>query len=381
MSVNGTIEPRFARLREAFEEELSTGNELGGAIAVNVDGDLVVDLWGGYRDATKRLPWERDTIVNVWSTTKEVTALAVLLLVDRGLIDLDAPVAHYWPEFAENGKDAVLVRHLMSHTSGVSGWDRPWEVEDMYDWDKSIAQLARQAPCWEPGTASGYHANNQGHLLGEVVRRVSGMPLKVFVAAEIAGPLGIDLQIGATEADDHRIAEIVFKPTRPIDPDKVDMTSITMRTFTGPIADAGSANTEAWRRADMGALNGHTTARALARALSVISRGSVDGVSLSPNTIDRIFEEQASGVDLVLGAPLRWGIGYGLPEPATIPYLPTDERVCFWGGWGGSLTAMFPDRGVTISYVMNRMGRGVIGSDRSERYYRAILEGLESLNR
>lgn len=377
MSVNGTSEARFSSVREALADELSTGNELGGAIAVDLNGELVLDLWGGHRDAAQTLPWERDTIVNVWSTTKEVTALAVLLLVDRGLIDLDAPVAQYWPEFAQNGKDGILVRHLMSHTSGVSGWDRPWTVEDMYDWDKSVAQLARQAPWWEPGTASGYHANNQGHLLGELVRRVSGLPLKAFVAAEIAGPLEADLQIGAREDDDHRIAEIVFKPTRPIDPSLVDMDSIPIRTFTGPVAEAGLANTAPWRRADMGALNGHTNARALVRALSVISRGSVDGVSLSPNTIDRIFEEQASGPDLVLGAPLRWGIGYGLPEPATIAYLPTDERVCFWGGWGGSLTAMFPDRGLTISYVMNRMGRGVIGSDRSERYFRAILAALD----
>lgn len=375
MEIGGTHDERFGAVRTELEAQLASGNELGAAIAVDIDGETVVDLWGGHRDAARTLPWERDTIVNVWSTSKEITALAVLLLVDRGLVDLDAPVARYWPEFAQNGKDTIPVRQLMAHTSGVSGWDRPWTVEDMYDWDKAVEQLARQAPWWEPGTASGYHANNQGHLLGEIVRRVTGRTLKQFVADEIAGPLGVDLQIGAKEADDARIAEIIPPPPLPFDLGSLPPDAPVVRTFTGPVASAAAANTIAWRRADMGALNAHTNARALVRALSVISRGSVDGLSLSPATVDRIFDEQARGVDLVLGIPLRWGIGFGLPEPATIPYIP-DERICFWGGWGGSLTVMFPERRMTVSYVMNKMAPGIIGSDRSEAYLTAILGAL-----
>lgn len=377
MTVHGHCSDRFVRLRETFAANLGSGEELGAAISVDIDGETAVDMWGGHRDAAQTLPWEQDTIVNVWSTTKEITALAVLICVERGLIDLHAPVATYWPEFAQNGKDAIEVRHLMSHTSGVSGWETPFTLEQMYDWEASTAQLARQTPWWEPGTASGYHAQNQGHLLGEVVRRVSGKNLKQFVADEIAGPLGVDLQIGAQPEDDHRIAEVIPPPPLAIDLGTLDQDSPMFKTFTGPVADASAANTIPWRRADLGALNGHTNARALTRTFSVISRGGeLDGVRLlSEKTIDHIFDEQSRNVDLVLGVPLRFGIGFALPEPETLPYLP-DERICFWGGWGGSLTIMFPMQKMTVSYVMNKMAPGIIGSERAAAYVSAILDDL-----
>lgn len=374
MTVHGEHDPRFAGLRDLLEANVASGEELGAAVAVDLDGETLVDLWGGHADVARTRPWERDTIVNVWSTTKEITALAVLTLVDAGLVDVDEPVATYWPEFAKGGKEDVLVRHVMSHTSGVSGWEQPFALEQMYDWELATTRLAEQEPWWEPGTASGYHAQNQGHLLGEIVRRVTGTSLKQYVADEIAAPLGVDLQIGAGPEDDDRIAEVVPPPPLDIDFSQIDLQSPTARTFLGPIADANAANTIPWRRADLGALNGHTNARALARTFSVVSRGGeVDGVRLlSPATIDRIFEEQARGVDLVLGVPLRFGIGFALPEPATLPYLP-DERICFWGGWGGSMTVMFPERRLTISYVMNKMAPGIIGSDRSAAYLSEIL--------
>lgn len=377
MTPHGTADPRFDRLRDLFGANLESGEELGAAIAVDLDGETLVDLWGGHADVARTREWDRDTIVNVWSTTKEISALAVLVLVERGLVDLDAPVATYWPEFAQNGKEGVLVRHVMSHTSGVSGWEQPFVLEDMFDREASTARLAEQAPWWEPGTASGYHAQNQGHLLGEIVRRVSGRTLTQFVAEEIAGPLGGDLQIGATEQDDDRIAEIVPPPPLDIDLSAVAMDSPMVKTFTGPVADANAANTIPWRRAELGALNGHTNARALARTFSVVSRGGeVDAVRLlSKGTIDQIFREQSHGVDLVLGVPLRFGIGFALPEQETLPYLP-DERICFWGGWGGSMTVMVPDRGLTFSYVMNKMAPGIIGSERSAGYITEILAAV-----
>ena len=180
--VSGTCDARFEPVRAALAEQLDSGNDLGASIHVDVDGQAVVDIWGGWRDAEHASPWTEDTITNVWSTTKTVTNLAALMLADRGLLDPFAPVARYWPEFAENGKERIEVRHLMSHTSGVSGWEAPFTVPDMYDWELSTSRLAAQKPWWEPGTASGYHANNQGHLLGELVRRVTGQPLKAFVA-------------------------------------------------------------------------------------------------------------------------------------------------------------------------------------------------------
>ncbi|MCW0214053.1 MAG: beta-lactamase family protein [Pseudonocardia sp.] len=375
--VHGTCDERFGAVRAALESTIAADEELGASIFVDIDGQTVVDLWGGHRDEARTVPWTEDTITNVWSTTKTVTSLAALVLVERGLLDVHAPVARYWPEFAANGKQDIEVRHLMSHTSGVSGFDQPCVVEDLYDWAKSTARLAEQAPWWEPGTASGYHALNQGHLVGEVVRRVSGKTLKQFVAEEIAGPLGADFQIGARAADRHRIADVVPPPPLPFDLAEMDPLSPVVRTFTGPPANAADALTPGWRDADIGAANGHGNARSVARMLSAISLGgTVDGVKLlSPGTIDTIFEEQSNGVDLVLGVPLRFGIGYALPQLDTVPYIP-DERICFWGGWGGSLIIMVPDRRLTISYMMNRMGPGIIGSARAEKYTQAVFDAL-----
>ena len=377
--ISGSCDHRFEQVRHDLAQLVDAGEELGASIVLDLDGDIVIDMWGGYRDEARALPWVSDTITNVWSTTKTVTSLAALMLVDRGQLDVDAPVATYWPEFAAAGKEGVLVRHLMSHTSGVSGLEQPAVIEDLYDWEKSTARFAAQAPWWQPGTASGYHATNFGHLVGEIVRRITGKSLKQFVAEEIAGPLGADFQIGAVESDWDRIAPVVPPPPLPFDLSSLPPDSPTVRTLTGPPADANDANTPGWRRADMGAINGHGNARSVARILSVISRGGeVDGVRLlRPETIELIFNEQANGIDVVLGVPLRFGIGFGLPQLDVLPYVP-DEKICFWGGWGGSVIIMDVGRKMTISYMMNKMGAGVIGSDRSAKYVSAIYSALAS---
>jgi CubicO group peptidase (beta-lactamase class C family) len=378
-NVSGTCDGRFEEVQRELAESLDSGEELGASIALDLDGDVVIDMWGGYRDEAGTQPWAADTITNVWSTTKTVTSLAALMLVDRGQLDVDAPVADYWPEFAAAGKEGVLVRQLMSHMSGVSGLDQPAVVADLYDWDKSTTRFAAQAPWWEPGTASGYHALNYGHLVGEVLRRITGKSLKRFVAEEIAGPLGADFQIGAVESDWDRIAPVVPPPPLPFDFGALPADSPTVRTLTGPLADASNANTPEWRGADIGAANGHGNARSVARILSVISRGGeVDGVRLlRPETIELIFREQANGVDVVLGVPLRFGIGYGLPQLDILPYVP-DEKICYWGGWGGSVIIMDVGRKMTISYMMNKMGPGIIGSERSAKYVSAIYKSLAS---
>ena len=375
--VHGTCDGRFEAVQRELELCLDSGEELGASVALDLDGDVVIDMWGGYRDEARTQPWVADTITNVWSTTKTVTSLAALMLVDRGELDVDAPVVRYWPEFAAAGKEGVLVRHLLSHTSGVSGLDQPAVVEDLYDWDKSTARFASQAPWWEPGTASGYHALNFGHLIGEVVRRITGTSLKQFVAEEIAGPLGADFQIGAAPGDWARIAPVVPPPPLPFDLGALPPDSPTVKTMTGPLADASNANTAEWRNADIGAANGHGNARSVARILSVISRGGeVDGVRLlRPDTIELIFREQANGIDVVLGVPLRFGIGYGLPQLDILPYVP-DDKICFWGGWGGSVIIMDVGRKMTISYMMNKMGPGIVGSERSEKYVSAIYKAI-----
>jgi CubicO group peptidase (beta-lactamase class C family) len=193
---------------------------------------MVVDLWGGYSDAARTVPWADDTITCVFSTTKTMTAL---VLVDRGELDLDAIVASYWPEFAARGKDRIKVRQLLSHTSGVSGWEQPITVEDLYDWEKSTARLAAQAPWWEPGTASGYHAMTYGHLIGEVIWRITRCRLGEFFATQIAGPLGADFHIGLPSSEFHRVANLVSWPPQPYYPADLDPNGPAYKSFTGPL--------------------------------------------------------------------------------------------------------------------------------------------------
>ncbi|KAG9771208.1 hypothetical protein KCU88_g6388, partial [Aureobasidium melanogenum] len=383
--VQGHTEAAFEPLRQLMQEQIASGEELGASLVIDIDGKTVVDIWGGWADEEHTQPWTRDTITNIWSSTKTVAALATLILADRGLLDVDAPVAKYWPEFGAEGKQDVLVRHLLSHTSGVSGWEKPnMTVEEVEDLSVSVPLLAGQKPWWSPpGSVSGYHSLTYGHLLGELVRRVTpdNKPMKQFVRDEIAGPLGADLQIGAEEKDWSRIAPVVPPPPAPFDITKMDPNSVLVKTFANPVLDARIVVTPGWRRADISAANGHSNARGLARVLSTVTRGgSVDGVKLlSQRTIDRIFDVQSDGPDLVVGVPVTFGIGYGLAGPGTaqsVPWLPKSGRVCFWGGWGGSFILMDLDRKVTFSYVMNKMGAGILGSTRSEAYFRAAYKAL-----
>jgi CubicO group peptidase (beta-lactamase class C family) len=352
--LGGTCSPRFDPLRELFAAKLESGEDLGASLALNIDGEMVVDLWGGWTDEARTVPWTEHTITNVFSTTKAMTALAALVLVDRGELDLDANVATYWPEFAANGKAGIKVRHLLSHMSGVSGWEQPITLEDVYDWDKSTALLAAQAPWWEPGTASGYHMLNYGHLIGEVIRRITGQRLGEFFAAHVAGPLGADFHIGLPPSEFHRVANVVPPPFSS-EPPQLEPNSVAFKTWTNPTTPLESSWTERWRRADIGAANGHGNARSVARLQSAVAcSGEVDGVRLlSPRTIDRIFEVQSNGIDLVIGIPFKVGIGYGL--------LPTEGRVCAWGGAGGSSVIIDVDRRITFAYVMNKMAPGAVG--------------------
>ena len=372
--VQGTCDGRFAGVREALERELD-GEELGASVAVDLDGETVVDIWGGYRDVERTAPWEQDTIVNVWSTTKCVLALSALMLVDRGELDLDAPVGDYWPEFCARGKKGVLVRHLLSHTSGVSGWEQPFSVKDMYDWPTATERLAAQRPWWEPGTASGYHAANQGFLVGEVIRRITNETFRRFVREEITGPLGADFQVGAKERDWDRIAPLVAPP-RAEPTGEIDPNSIAVRTFTAPTMSVKATTSPEWRAADLGALNGHSNARGVLDVMRVLSLGGTAGGVrlLSPETIEHVFRQQSDGVDLVLEAPFTWGIGYCLGSPV-VPYVPAG-RTFFWGGWGGSLALMDLDRRLTITYVMSAMAPGILGSARSQAYVEAVYAAL-----
>ena len=381
MGIEGTCDERFSAVREAFEANFLPRDESiyddGASVAITIDGELVVDLWGGAadRDAGPAMPWERDTIINVWSTTKTVSALACLILADQGELDLYAPVAKVWPEFAAGGKGAIEVRHVMSHTAGLSGFAAPMTMDDLYDWEKVTTLLAAQEPWWEPGTASGYHAVTQGYLEGELVRRVTGQTIGEFVAKEITGRLGADFHIGTAPEHDARVAHVI-PPSGPLPMEGVDQSSVAFRTLTNPPLVAEVSATIPWRRAEIPAAGGHGNARSVALIHAPMAcGGEANGVRLlSPNGIDVVWDEQCNGVDLVLGIGLRHGIGFGLPSP-DMPISP-NERSCFWGGWGGSLAIIDRDARMSLSYVMNKMGEGTVGDMRGAGLVLAAYSAL-----
>jgi CubicO group peptidase (beta-lactamase class C family) len=341
---------------DVLTANLTTGLDIGASAAVFLDGEPVVDLWGGFVDAAHTIPWTGDTIVNNFSTTKTMTALCALILADRGEIALDAPVVRYWPEFAAEGKRGVLVRHLLSHSAGLPGWTEPMTIADILDREKATTLLARQAPWWEPGTAVGYHAITFGPLIGEVIRRVTGKTLGRFFAEEVAGPLGADYHIGTGPECDARVAVMIAgTPIRP----RTGEDTITDRVFFNPYVTAEDSGTIAWRRGELGGSNGHGNARSVAAVQSVLAcGGEARGIRLlSRAGCERALEPQAEMTDLVAGFPLRWGLGYGLENAfisAQYRNRPAGRRIAFWGGAGGSIIVNDFDARMTVSFVMNR---------------------------
>jgi CubicO group peptidase (beta-lactamase class C family) len=376
VELQGTCDAAFAPVRDAFVTNFANGDEVGASVCVTKEGRTVVDLWAGDADTHGR-PWAEDTIVNVWSTTKTMAATCVLMLADRGEVDLDAPVATYWPEFAANSKEGVLVRHVMSHSAGLAGWDPPIEVDVLYDWDRAVELLAAQAPWWEPGTASGYHALTQGYLQGEIVRRVSGRSIGTYFREEVAEPLGADFHIGLPDPADVRAGEMIAPQAdlsaalAVVEPD-----SVAARTFLSCAITGAEPNTRAWRASEIPAGGGFGNARSVGRVHSALAcGGEVDGVKLlSAAGVERILEEQTDGTDLVLNFPMRFGMGFGLMGEM-IPLSP-NPRSFFWGGWGGSMSVIDLDEAMTVTYVMNKMATDLIGDMRGIGIVFAAYEAL-----
>jgi len=351
--IHGTVEPGWEAVRTAFARNFEKGLEVGASAFVALQGRPVVDLWAGDRspDGT---PWAEDTIVNVYSTTKTMCGISLMMLVDRGLVEPHEPVATYWPEFAANGKENVTVAQVMAHTSGLAGFEPAIDAETLYDWDRCCEILAAMKPWWEPGTAAGYHAITHGYLQGEIVRRVDGRSLGTFFREEIAEPLDADFHIGFGPELDARCGELIPPSHDPIFAGVSG--SIAQRTGTSCRLDGTEPRSRAWRAAEIPAAGGFGNARSVGRIHSALAcGGTVDGVTLmQPEIVAQITEEQFGGRDYVLAgdADLRYGLGFGLPS-ARVP-LPSPNSF-FWGGWGGSLAVIDPDTQMTVSYVMNRM--------------------------
>jgi len=358
--VQGFTTEKFAPVSNLLAENLSNGADIGASVCVIHHGEVVCDIWGGYRDVGKAIPWDRDTLVNVWSTTKTMTFLVALMLSDRGELDFEAPVARYWPEFADHGKEDILVRHLLSHSAGLSGWEQMTRAEDLADWELATSLLAAQRPWWDDRKRSGYHALTQGYLIGEVVRRITGTTIGQFFKSEVADILGADFHIGLPESEDHRVSLVV--PPTDVDFRALDRDTIAYRTLSSPPLDASAPHLRWWRAAEIPAANGHGNARSVAMIQQIIANnGHADGHRFfSERTGDSIFQVQTSGQDMVLGVEMSFGLGYGLASATT----PIGPRSCYWGGFGGSVIVMDQDLELTVAYAMNKMMVGLIGDTR-----------------
>ncbi len=374
-SVQGMTHDRYAAVRTVFEGNLESGADVGASFCATLEGETVVDLWGGFADPAKTRPWERDTIVNVYSTTKTMTALSALILADRGELEFEAPVARYWPEFATNGKDRVKVSHLMSHAAGLSGWKETITTEDLYDWEKVTTLLAAQAPYWEPGTAPGYHALTQGYLVGEVVRRITGRSLGTFFREEVAEPLGADFHIGLPASEDHRVAELIPPPRGEAVGDGAGQTPLQANMSNNPGIDVSATRTRGWRGAEIPAAGGTANARSIAEIHTILANGGVAKGKrfMSEAGCRKALELQIEGDDLILGRPARFGMGFGLAG-GVVP-LPSPNTI-YWGGYGGSLAIIDMDARTTFGYAMNKMAGTTVGDMRAFGLAMAMWEAL-----
>jgi len=359
--ISGWCETRFAGVRDALARNFRDYDEVGAAVAVTLDGRPVVDLWAGWMDRNRTRAWQRDTLVNVFSVGKAMATLPLLLLVERGDVDLDAPVARYWPEFAAGGKSDITVRMVLAHRAGLPAVRASLRDGAMYDWPVMTAALAAEEPWWEPGRLHGYHVNTFGFLVGEIVRRVSGESIGTFFRREVAMPLGADFHFGIGPEQDERIAEYYFavEPPRIIEDDDDDARRMMLRcVYVNPagISGLGTVNTRAWRAAVMPSTNGHANARAVARIYSALAcGGAVDGVRLlRAATIDDASAEASVGLDVVLRRPSRFGLGFQLTEPAR-PLGPNPRSFGHFGA-GGALGFADPDARLAFGYTMNQAG-------------------------
>ena len=375
VEISGMCDARFGALKDVMAQSIADGHDIGASFAVSLEGEMLVDIWGGTLDAEGTQPWQQDTIVNVYSTTKPMSFLCALVLADRGLLDFDENVAHYWPEFAANGKQAVKVWHVMDHAAGLSGMDVLVKPEEMYDWDKMTGLLAAQAPWWTPGSDIGYHAITQGYLIGEIVRRISGKTLGQFFRDEIAVPLEADFFIGVPDSEFARIGNLTPFGDGGVEGD-ADGDSIAARTFRSPFSPAPYSWTDDFRRAEMPALNGHGNARSVVRTHTPLAcGGSAFGVDLlSPKTAASVMQPRISGQDMVLHIPVQYGLGYAIVSDA-MPFSP-HKNTCFWGGWGGSLLLVDQDAKLCASFVMNKMGAGTTGDMRAFTLMQTVMANL-----
>lgn len=369
----GFCDERFLPLKQTFEHNFDEGLELGASVAVTLHGKPVVDLWGGYADREKSRPWQRDTIVNVFSTTKIPTAICIYMLIDQGLLDIDLPLQHYWPEFKGGGKEAITTRHVLLHSSGLPGLSQHVPTQDHVNWEKVISLIEAEPVWYEPGSKQTYHASTHGFLLGEVIRRISGQSPGQYLATRICSPLNIDFYIGVPVSEHERVSELFFEGERD-EEEMTEMMARAMRTFEG---------TEHWSpefiSAESPASNGHGNARSIARLGTMIALGGeLDGLRiLSRETLEECTREHSNEYDEFIGDTVSRNLGMGR---ATFDFMMMTPDAFGWGGYGGSVCQMDLTREVAYAYAPNRLTPD-IGMDLRNQALdvtlRKILESLE----
>jgi len=382
LPVHGTVDDRFRGVLDAYIQNYGDELELGSAVSVMVDGEVVADIWGGWVDEQRTREWERDTLVCMMSVAKGITAIAFQMLVDRGLVDLDAPVADYWPEFAQNGKEGVLVRWVLDHRAGlpVLTTDKLWPGA-IFDREAMVAALAVQAPLWEPGTVAAYHVHTQGYLLGEIMRRVTGSTVGPFVREQITGPLGADYWIGLPESEFGRCAELLpnmetrlFAAAGTEPPDTLRSLAFVQNP---PWPMRTTLNSREWRESEIASASGHGNARSVARIYGAMSRcGELDGLRLmSCESVKRMATMQHDMRELLQERDYRQGLGVLLNSPDAV-YMGPNPAAFGHHGIGGSIGFADPDAGVGFSYSMNRMHAVGTNGPRARRLIDAVYAAL-----
>ena len=369
--IHGTCSPEYAALGNAFKENFTERNEIGASLAMVVDGELVVDLWGGVKDQQTSKAWEADTLVNVWSTTKGLTATCFAMLVSRGLLTYDTKVAQHWPEFAQQGKQDITVAMLLSHQAGLCGFLEPTSLEQLYDSSASAARLAAMEPLWPPGTAHGYHALTAGYLANELFMRVEGRSIRDFIAEELHSKHGLELYIGLPPEKAAQAATIMAQSGMTSSQAALELTTVQLAAMANPILSPTLPNTAGWRAAEIPSANGFATARALATLYGSLAQSGIlnETQLVEPSVLAQATSPQISGVDLVMGVDIRWGCGFLCNS---LNLYGTSPKAFGHSGWGGSFAFADPDRRLGLAYTMNSMGSELVGDPRNVAIMNAV---------
>ncbi len=375
--IHGTCAVGYEPVREAFAGNFAEPGEIGASVAVAVGGEPVVNLWAGWADPGRTREWQEDTLTNVWSTTKAMTSLCAHILIDRGELDQDAPVARYWPEFAAGGKAEIPVRWIMGHKSGLTGLSVPVSLQDYYDWEKITDLLARQEPLFPPGSTTGYQAITFGYLVGEVIRRITGQSCGTFFGSEIAGPLGADFHIGLPGTELDRCSDL--QGVRPSEDEQAALAQAyasaspaAQAALLNPALTGDEANADDWRMAEIPAANGHGTALGLVTVYGTLTDGSER--LISAKTLQAARTGQGRFTDVVLGFPVEFGLGVALSGPEG--HFGPNPAAFGHDGFGGSAVGADPEAGVAVAYVMNRMGMNLADDPRKMALIDAVYRSL-----